>query len=79
MMSKLEVFDGTLEECQARINKLEETQFVFVVNARSIMEEETQFGSGTGFIPPKVMQWQIMLQLFPVEDVPGLELHDVGK
>jgi len=63
-MSKLEIFNGTLEECEKRLNELEKTNYVAVVYVRSIMEQEPLFGPATtGFVPPKVIQWQMMFHI----------------
>lgn len=62
-MSQLTIINGSLNECEIQINEMEtEGWVVSVVNARSVIEESSQLGSGTGFRPPKVKYWQMLLQ-----------------
>ena len=67
-MSELKVIIGSLKECQEEINELEKSHYVVVASARVIVEQEAQLGSGTGWRPPKVMTWEMLLQHFPMEE-----------
>lgn len=62
-MSNLRVIVGSLDECEKKINDLEENGYIVnVVKARSLMETEHTFGSGTGHRLPQVKMWQMLLQ-----------------
>jgi hypothetical protein len=67
-MSELCIINGTLEECQKEVNERERDYHVFVANARSVLEESPLLGSGTGFQPPKVKVWQMLLQCVPRDE-----------
>lgn len=58
-----EIF-GTLDECEAQINELEESgRVVHVVYSNPILiERPYQLGSGTGERFPKVKKWHMLLQ-----------------
>lgn len=62
-MSVLRVIVGNLDECEEKINELEESGYeVNVVHARPLLETPHLLGSGTGHQVPHVKMWQMLLQ-----------------
>lgn len=61
---ELREFEGTLEECEKHVNGLlEEGHKARIIHMRSTLSQQGLFGSGTGYVPEKVMRWGIVVEL----------------